>query len=62
MKFIILGEVHIYEIQEFSADVCRDVFAEGGLNQMIFRFLLRLCVADFSNFNLCSYPALCNAC
>ena len=50
MKFIILGEVHIYEIQEFSADVCRDVFAEGGgggLNQMIFRFLLRLCVTDF---------------
>ena len=29
MKFIILGEVHIYEIQEFSDDVCRDVFAEG---------------------------------
>ena len=49
MKFIILGEVLIYEIQEFSADVCRDVFAEGGggLNQMIFRFLLRLCVTDF---------------
>ena len=42
MKFIILGEVHIYEIQEFSADVCRDVFAEGGVEPNDFSIFVAL--------------------
>ena len=60
-RLLSLGKWLSNRFRNFLPMFVETFLLNGGLNHMIFRFLFRLCVTGFSNFNLCSYPALCSA-